>query len=142
MAARAADTDTGGMQMIHARSPAATQRVFIVEDSPNVRQRLVAMMGETEGVSVVGEADTPKDAVAGILRTRPDWVVLDIQLIGGTGIQVLREVRAQVPETEFIVLTNMGNGYRRVCAEAGASHFVDKSHTGTLKDIISGSQRH
>jgi len=114
--------------------------VFIVEDSPNVRQRLVAMLGETESVSVVGEADTPGDAIAGILRTRPDWVVLDIQLIGGTGIQVLREVHAQVPDTEFIVLTNIGSGYQSICAEAGASHFVDKRDADTLKDIIFGNK--
>jgi DNA-binding NarL/FixJ family response regulator len=113
--------------------------VFIVEDSPIVRKRLVAMMDETEGVSVVGEADTEKDAVEGILRTRPDWVLLDVQLIGGSGIEVLRQVRRQVPDTGFIVLTNFNTPqYRRVCIQEGASHFVDKMQVSEIKEILAG----
>src|SRR5690348_1131190 len=112
----AAGPHTGGME-----KTTAPRTVFIVEDSRIVRNRLVALMGEIEGVSVVGEADTPQDAVDGILRTRPTWVLLDIQLIGGTGIEVLRRARAQVPDTRFIVLTQQDNAqYRRTCMQAGA----------------------
>jgi DNA-binding NarL/FixJ family response regulator len=112
--------------------------VFIVEDSPIVRKRLVAMMDET-GVSVVGEADTEQGAVEGILRTRPDWVLLDVQLTDGNGIEVLRQVRRQVPDTGFIVLTNFNTPqYRRVCIQEGASHFVDKMQVADIKDILAG----
>jgi DNA-binding NarL/FixJ family response regulator len=106
----------------------ARTNVFIVEDSVSIRERLVGMLGDMDGVSVVGEADTPRGAVEGILRTRPDSVVLDIQLIGGSGIDVLRETHSQAPETVFIVLTNHPDPqYRRVCMEAGAAHFFDKN---------------
>ena len=57
-------------------------RVFIVEDSPSVRSRLVELMGEMDGVCVVGEAESPAEAVAGIRRTQPHCVILDFQLIG------------------------------------------------------------
>lgn len=126
---------TGGMQNGHDNCT----HVFIVEDSPIVRKRLVAMMDETEGVSVVGEADTEKGAVEGILRTRPDWVLLDVQLTDGNGIGVLRQVRRQVPDTGFIVLTNFNTPqYRRVCIQEGASHFVDKMQVADIKDILAG----
>jgi len=79
-------------------------------------------------VTVVGEAETPRAAVEGILRTRPDSVVLDIQLIGGSGIDVLREAHPRTPATVFIVLTNHPNPqYRRICMEAGAAYFFDKN---------------
>jgi DNA-binding NarL/FixJ family response regulator len=111
--------------------------VFVVEDSPIVRKRLVSMLDETPGVCIVGEADCPVDAVEGIRRTRPDWVVLDIQLIGGTGIDVLRKVRADVPKTGFIVLTHLGIApYRRLAEAAGADYFLDKTETAKLRDII------
>jgi DNA-binding NarL/FixJ family response regulator len=127
--------DTGGM---HTATDNRTH-VFIVEDSPIVRKRLVAMMDETDGVSVVGEADTQKDAVEGILRTRPDWVLLDVRLIGGNGIEVLRQVRKQVPDTGFIVLTNFNTPqYRRICIQEGASHFVDKMQVSDIKGILAG----
>ena len=107
-----------------------TQRtkVFLAEDSPAIRLRLAAMLDEIPGVTIVGEAETPAGAVAGILRTRPDSVVLDVQLIGGSGIEVLRKVRPVEPDTVFIVLTNNPDAlYRKLYLDAGANFFLDKT---------------
>jgi DNA-binding NarL/FixJ family response regulator len=102
--------------------------VYIVEDSPAIRERVSEMLGRIPGVAVVGNADTPADAIAGILGTRPHCVVLDYQLIGGTGVEVLRELHPRLPGVVFIVLTNHPNPqYRRLCLEAGADAFFDKS---------------
>ncbi len=113
-------------------------KAFIVENSPSIRERLGALLGEVKGVSIVGEAATPPAAVEGILRTRPDVVVLDIHLTGGSGIEVLRRVRSEAPGVVFIVLTNHPNPqYRRACMEAGASHFLDKTaEFGKLREVI------
>lgn len=109
-------------------APEAQMNVFIVEDSASIRERLAAMLGDIEGVTVVGEAETPGEALEGILRTRPDSVVLDIQLLGGSGLDVLRKAHPQTPDTVFIVLTNHADAqYRRVCMQAGAAYFFDKS---------------
>ena len=102
--------------------------VFLVEDSAPIRMRLAEMLGAINGVSIVGEADAPASAIEGILRTRPDSVVLDIQLIGGSGIEVLRKIRPVEPGIVFIMLTNHPDPqYRRICLEAGANYFLDKS---------------
>ena len=113
-------------------------RVFIVEDSAPIRSRLVELLGEIEGVCVVGEAETPADAVTGIQQTKPHCVVLDYQLIGGTGVDVLRAVHPASPEIAFVVLTNDPTAqYRRVCMEAGAAWFLDKSiEFGKIKQVI------
>jgi DNA-binding NarL/FixJ family response regulator len=120
--------------------------VYIVEDSASIRERLVDMLGDIEGVTVVGQADTPGEALEGILRTRPDSVVLDIHLVGGTGIEVLRQAHLQTPGTVFIVLTNYPNAqYRRICMEAGAAYFFDKSsEIAKVREVIEGlgSTRH
>ena len=103
-------------------------RVFIVDDSAPIRARLAEMLSRMEDVRVVGEADSAREAVAGILRSRPDSVLLDLNLMGRTGIDVLRTVLPQAPEIVFVVLTNHAEPqYRRVCTEAGASYFLDKS---------------
>jgi len=141
--------DTAAMQSIVIQTPradartqavgAACRSVFIAEDSRIVRERLVAMLDEIDGVSVVGEAESAQDAVQGILDTRPDWVLLDLQLIGGTGIDVLRQVRSRVPDTKFVVLTNLSTPqYRRICFEAGANHFFDKTQVMTVREVIAG----
>ncbi len=113
--------------------------VFIVEDSPIVHERLVEMMLDAKGVSIAGHADNANDAIEGILRTRPDWVLLDLQLINSSGIEVLRGVRERVPDTGFIVMTNFNTPqYRRICTEAGASHFLDKTQATLIKEIVTG----
>lgn len=123
MVAEAAAAQTAAMN-----SNNSTTDVFIVEDSPAIRARLVELLGTIENVRIVGEADTPGDAVQGILDTRPDCVVLDIQLIGGTGIEVLRAIAPREPGVEFIVLTNHATPqYRRFYMDAGARWFFDKT---------------
>lgn len=116
-------------------------KVFIVEDAPAIRDRLIEMLGDVDGVAVVGDAATPKAAVAGILQTHPDYVVLDYQLEGGTAVDVLGAIHPQAPETVFVVLTNHAHSqYRRVCLEAGATHFFDKSlQFGKVKDVIAAA---
>ena len=115
--------------------------VFVVEDSPLIRDHLVEMLGELEGVAVVGDAETPRDAIAGIQRTLPDYVVLDYQLKGGTAVDVLRAFQPEKSATVFLVLTNHANPqYRRLCLEAGASCFFDKSlEFGKVRDVVAAA---
>jgi DNA-binding NarL/FixJ family response regulator len=113
----------GAMNAVGTRT-----EIFIVDDLPSMRDRLTELVGELPDVEVVGSAGTPADAIAGILATHPACVLLDYQLIGGTGVDVLRAVHARSPETVFVVLTNHPDPqYRRACMEAGADHFFDKS---------------
>jgi DNA-binding NarL/FixJ family response regulator len=125
------------MQSIAAE---ARTNVFIVEDSESVRRRLARMLGDIEGVRVVGEAETPGEALEGILRTRPDSVLLDLHLLGGSGLEVLRRAHPQTPGTVFIVLTNHPDAqYRRACMAAGADYFFDKSsEIAKVREVIAG----
>ena len=115
--------------------------VFVVEDSSLIRDRLVEMLGELDGVAVVGDAATPDDAIAGILKTNPHYVVLDYQLNGGTAIDVLHALQPRSPTPIFLVLTNHPNPqYRRRCLEAGASCFFDKSlEFDKIRDIVAAA---
>jgi len=105
-----------------------SSRIFLVEDSAAIRTRLAAMLAKIAGLSIVGEADGPQDAIAGIIRTLPNCVVLDLQLFGGSGIEVLRAIKPVYPAIAFIVLTNKSEPqYRRFCMSHGADVFLDKS---------------
>jgi len=118
----------------------ARTKVFIVEDFVPVRRRLTELLTELEGVDIVGEAESPKDAISGILDQQPDWVVLDFQLLGGTGVEVLKAVHPKAPSIRFIVLTNHPSSqYRRACIDSGAGWFFDKStEFGKIRDVING----
>lgn len=105
----------------------ATQ-VFIVDDSAWIRARLAEIIAGLPGVALAGEAANAGEAVAGILRTRPDSVLLDLDLLGQSGLDVMRAVRPEAPEIAFVVLTNHSESqYRYVCMQAGARYFLDKS---------------
>lgn len=102
--------------------------VFIVDDSASIRERLDELIGDIDCAAVIGHAETPTDAIEQILATRPDCVILDYRLRGGTGVEVLQAVHGPAPATVFVVLTNHATvQYRRICMEAGASYFMDKS---------------
>jgi len=102
--------------------------VYVVEDSPVVQERLVAMLQDIPNVEVAGVADNAPDAFAAILRLRPDVAVLDFQLREGNAIEVLKGIRRELPGTKAIVLTNYATpSIRQRCMRAGAHFFFDKS---------------
>jgi two-component system response regulator DesR len=111
--------------MSEAHAPA---KVFLVDDSPAIRQRVAELL-DLNAMSVVGQAQTPQDAIADITRTHPDVVVLDVQLEGGSGLQVLRAVHQALPRIAFVVFSNNASpAYRKRYLSEGAVGFLDKSH--------------
>jgi DNA-binding NarL/FixJ family response regulator len=102
-------------------------KVFLADDSSLIRARVAAMLG-APSMDIVGQAETPQACIAGILATRPDVVVLDVQLDGGQGLEVLKAVRPAAPGIAFVVFSNnSGPAYRKRYLGAGAACFLDKS---------------
>lgn len=103
-------------------------KIFVVEDSEPVRERLIEMIGELEGCSIVGEAATADAAVAGIRRTHPDVAIFDVQLAAGSGIDALVEAKREQPGLRAIMLTNYATPqHEKASVDAGAEYFLDKS---------------
>ena len=102
-------------------------KVFLADDSLQIRQRVGALLA-TAHMEVVGQAATPDTCISGILDSRPDVVVLDHQLEGGTGLQVLKAVRGSRPQVAFVVFSNnSAPAYRKRYLSEGAACFLDKS---------------
>ncbi len=105
------------------------KRVFIADDSSALRERLVAMLGEMDEVEVIGQARNVTEAIELIRESRPEVVILDIRMPGGSGIDVLENIKSEGPSPVVIMLTNYPYPqYRRRCLEAGADFFFDKSN--------------
>ena len=103
-------------------------QVFLVEDSPLVRERLEALIGQVPGTEIVGRAVGAQAAIRDILQARPDLVVLDVQLAEGSGFDVLRALHAQAPELDVVMLSNYSSDpYRQIAERFGARAFFDKT---------------
>ena len=95
-----------------------------------MRKRVEEMLASIPGATLVGHAADAPSAVAGILASRPQAVVLDLRLAAdSSGFDVLRAVREQLPGIAFYVLTNFANeAYRQRAEKLGARGFFDKSN--------------
>lgn len=135
MSPRAAGGHSGGMQ--RTAESAALPRVFVVEDSPLIRERLEAMIAQA-GAAVAGHADGAAAAILAILELRPDLVIVDIKLADGTGFDVLRAIRRQAPGIDVYLFSNFADDpYRHLAGRLGAKGFFDKSSEfGLMREIV------
>jgi two-component system nitrate/nitrite response regulator NarL len=79
-------------------------RLLLADDHPMIRTALEAMLRDT-GFEIVGMAGTGEQALSEIERLRPDILLLDLQMPGGNGMEVLRRVRARKTPLKVILLT-------------------------------------
>lgn len=97
-------TGDGGVD--HAvRMADAPIRLLVVDDHPVVRDGVRAAMADRAGIEVVGEADSWRTAVAAAIRLRPDVLLLDLHMPGGSGVEAIRELRRACPLARCLVLT-------------------------------------
>jgi DNA-binding NarL/FixJ family response regulator len=112
-------------------------KVFIADDSSEIRDRILNVVGMFPQLEVVGTAADFIGCVQGLRAKKPDILLLDLQMPGGNGLEVLRELgNDDVPAPKVIVFTNHAQKhYRNACLAQGASYFVDKS--GDIEDLKS-----
>jgi len=110
-------------------SPATPVRVVLVEDSPLLRERLAETLAVPGRIEIVAHADGETAALERLRATEWDALVLDLQLRQGTGIGLLRALRASRPAgVVVIVLTNYAIPRLREHSLAlGADYFFEKA---------------
>jgi two-component system response regulator DevR len=102
--------------------------VFIVEDSEAMRESLRTMLSDFHDVRIVGYAADEAGAIEQIDALLPDVVILDLNLLSGSGIAVLKNVKKHHDGITVMVLTNCNDEfYVDACKRAHADYFFDKS---------------
>jgi DNA-binding NarL/FixJ family response regulator len=103
------------------------RRVLIVDDHPIVRQGLRRMIEPEADLTVCGEAQTEREARAAIRELTPDIVIVDISLAQGDGLELVRDIHAQLPELAMLVLSMHDETiYAGRLLAAGASGYIMK----------------
>lgn len=109
----------------------AKLKTYIVEDSPVIRENLIATLEELAPVEVVGTADSESVATYWLGRNGADCdlVIVDIFLKSGSGLGVLASPNLKRVEAKLVVLSNYATAdMRRKCLELGADRVFDKSN--------------
>ena len=105
----------------------ATVRLLIADDHEMVRLGLRSILESDPRIRVVGEAASPKDAVYQAALLRPDVVLLDVRMPGGSGIDACREILGRNLGSKVIMLTSFADEdavYQSIMA--GASGYLLK----------------
>jgi DNA-binding NarL/FixJ family response regulator len=104
--------------------------IYVIEDSPVIRENLIATLEEMLPVDVVGAADTEGAATTWLHDDANDCdlVIVDIFLRGGSGLGVLKSLADTRKRRKVVVLSNYATpDMRRRCLELGADRVFDKS---------------
>lgn len=103
-------------------------RVLIVDDSEVLVQRLTLSLAEIPRLEIVGQANNVADAILDIRKVKPDVVILDIRMPGGSGIDVLESLKKHPSPPVVIMLSNYNyQQFRKKCLQSGARFYFDKS---------------
>lgn len=118
-------------------------RILIADDHGVVRGGLRLLLERQPGFEVVGEAADGAEAVREALALRPDVAILDVAMPRLTGLQAAREIRAQAPEIQVLILSmHDDDRYVFEALKAGASGYVLKREADTaLVDAVHAMTR-
>ncbi|MCP5098845.1 MAG: response regulator transcription factor, partial [Chloroflexi bacterium] len=102
-------------------------RILLVDDHEVVRLGLRSLIERHSGFDVIAEAATEHEAVQKALDHKPDIVLMDIRLAGGSGIEACQKIISELPETKVIMLTSFADDEMLFAAiRAGATGYVLK----------------
>jgi DNA-binding NarL/FixJ family response regulator len=107
---------------------ASEMRILIADDSVIVRERLIGLLSELQGIEFIGQAEDAMEARILAAKLRPDVAILDLRMPKGSGAEVLLELKKLDPAPRVIMLTNYPQAEnRKKCMDGGADYFFDKS---------------
>ncbi len=127
-------------QSLPPTSTQAVKKLMIVDEHPIVRKGLNLLVEQQNGLEICGETDDFTKALPEIMSKRPDLVIVDISLKGGSGLELIKMMRERVPEIPALVLSMHDEGlYAERALRAGARGYVQKQES--IEMVVTAIQR-
>ncbi|OKL52111.1 response regulator transcription factor [Buchananella hordeovulneris] len=113
-------------------------RILVADDETLLRDALSEVLGLQADLEVVAVAANGTEAIAAIEKHQPDVALLDLQMPGADGVEVVETVTRRVPTTRCLILTSHARpGHLKRALQAGARGFVPKTTSArVLGDVI------
>jgi DNA-binding NarL/FixJ family response regulator len=119
-------------------------RILIVDDHPVVRAGLVMTLSKATDLLVCGEAEGVQDALKLLSETRPDLLLVDLDLDGGNGLDLIKQARESHPDIPVLMLSMHPEAtYAERALRAGAQGYLMKSEppgrlVAAIREVLSG----
>ncbi len=109
------------------KSKSQQRRILLVDDHAIVREGFAEIINNKPDLQVCGQSSTASRALEAVSRLRPDLVVVDLSLQGGSGLELIKQIRAVHPHVPMLVLSMHDEAlYAERCLRAGALGYVMK----------------
>jgi NarL family two-component system response regulator LiaR len=103
-------------------------RLLVVEDEFLVREAVCALLEQQEGITLVGQAETAATAIRLARQHQPDVILLDLHLPDQSGVELIRQLRQQVPAARILVFTGYAAAHEVAAVfRAGAAGYLLKT---------------
>lgn len=122
----------------------ARAQVVLVEDHPMFREQLAHLINKQPDMSVCAEADNTVDGLAAITRQQPSLAIIDITLKGSSGLELLKDLRAQEIEVPVLILSMHAESlYAERALRAGANGYISKEEASAkvmtaIRQVLAG----
>jgi DNA-binding NarL/FixJ family response regulator len=112
--------------------------IIVVEDLQEIRNGLVQLLKQQDDFLVLSAFDNSQDAMPEIIASQPDIVIMDINMPGISGIDCIRKIKDDCPDTQFMIFTIYENDDKIIDAlAAGASgYMLKKTSPGKMVEAI------
>jgi two-component system, NarL family, response regulator DesR len=103
-------------------------KVILADDSELIISRIQDIMNKYKHVKLIGSYRNGTDALKAMKTLKPDLAILDIQMPGLTGLEVLREIRKENKTMKIMIVTLFSSGfYKSKAMKEGADYFLSKA---------------
>jgi DNA-binding NarL/FixJ family response regulator len=119
-------------------------RIFIVDDHPLVRERLVELINREADLKVCGEAEDRHEALELIAATRPSMAIIDLTLKSSLGLELIKDLQVRQPEVRILVVSMQDELiHAERCIRAGARGYITKQQASrhvmqAIRKVLAG----
>jgi DNA-binding NarL/FixJ family response regulator len=125
---------------VAAPNQIAKKRILLVDDHPIFRHGLEDLLKQQEDLTICGHADSAPAALEGMRNLRPDLAIVDVSINGANGIELVKQMKAELPDLPILVLSMHDESlYALRALKAGALGYVMKAEA--LQHVINAVRR-
>lgn len=120
------------------KTSAPRRRIVVIEDHTLMREGLIQLVNSQPDLEVVAEAADAAKGLEVVLATKPDVAIIDITLPGRNGLELIKDIKAQIPEQIILVISMHDESlYAERSLKAGAKGYIMKdADRGSFIDAI------